>query len=68
MKHIFVSIKIKTLELYKLLKELEQMPLRRLRGEFSDEEESEPSIRAPRSNNVKVEDLRPDDAPMKSDS
>lgn len=54
---ILINIKNQIIKLYDLIKELDQMPMRRLQGEFYEEERKEPRVR--RKNNVKVEDLFP---------
>lgn len=57
MTRILTSLKNNVIKLYETIKELDQMPMRRLQGEFYEEERKEPRVR--RKNDVKVEDLFP---------
>lgn len=56
---ILAKIKEQALKLNDFLKKMEQMPMRGFQGDFYDDDDSKPAPRAPRKNNVKVEDLRP---------
>nr|WP_295899669.1 hypothetical protein [uncultured Bdellovibrio sp.] len=57
MIRVLANLKNNVIKIYNLIKELDQMPMRRLQGEFYEEERKEPRVR--RKNNVKVEDLFP---------
>lgn len=59
MKQFLISVKEQVLKICALIKELDQIPTRLLQGDFYDERETKPLKPAPRKNNVKVEDLRP---------
>lgn len=59
MKFSLLRIKDQVLKLYNYIKELERIPFRGFNDDFYDEEDAKPLKRAPRKNNVKVEDLRP---------
>ena len=59
MMKLLISIKDHVIKFNDFLKKMEQMPLRRFHGDFYEEEEDKkPAKRAPRKNNVSVEDLR----------
>lgn len=58
-KHFFVRVKEKALELNDFLKKIEKISMRGLEDEYYDDDDSKSSKPAPRKNNVKVEDLRP---------
>jgi hypothetical protein len=55
------TIKETVLKYYEFIKEIDEMTLSRLRGEdeFDRPEKKTEHKRAPRKNNVRVEDLRP---------
>lgn len=55
---IFADIKKQLVKLYAFIKELEQIPLRNFSGDF-DYDKKDDTPRAKRTNQVKVEDLRP---------
>ncbi|MEK2646084.1 hypothetical protein [Bdellovibrio sp. BCCA] len=57
MIRVLTSLKNQLIKFYNIIKELDQMPMRRLQGEFYEEERKEPRVR--RKNDVKVEDLFP---------
>lgn len=57
MKNSFQNLIKKAADFYQYLKELEEIPLRHLRGDFYEEKRKERP--APRKNKVKVDDLRP---------
>lgn len=67
MKRFFINIKEQALKLHNLIKELDKIPFRALQGDFYDEEEAQQAKPAPRKNNVKVEDLRPQRPSEKTD-
>lgn len=58
-KQFFIRVKEKALELNDFLKKIEKIPMRGLNDEYYDDDDSNSSKPAPRKNNVKVEDLRP---------
>ncbi|NUN06009.1 MAG: hypothetical protein HUU57_09620 [Bdellovibrio sp.] len=57
MKKVFANLKMHILKVYELIKELDQLPMRNMQGEFYEENKKTP--RVPRKNNVSLEDLRP---------
>lgn len=59
MKRFLINVREQVLKICVLIKELDQIPTRLLQGEFYDESEAKQLKPAPRKNNVKVEDLRP---------
>ncbi|WP_373997816.1 hypothetical protein [Bdellovibrio bacteriovorus] len=59
MMRSLAALKDRVFKIYEMIKELDQMPMRNLRGDFYDAEEPKKVKRAPRKNNVRVEDLRP---------
>lgn len=63
MKRLLINIKEQVLKLHNFIRELDQIPMRGFQGDFYDEEEAHTTKPAPRKNNVKVEDLRPQKSP-----
>ncbi|WP_413568277.1 hypothetical protein ACLWBD_11595 [Bdellovibrio sp. HCB117] len=59
MMRSLAALKDRVFKIYEMIKELDQMPMRNLRGDFYESEEPKKIKRAPRKNNVRVEDLRP---------
>lgn len=57
MMRVLAKLKANVIKIYEIIKELDQMPMRRMQGEFYEEERKEPRVH--RKNNVKVEDLFP---------
>jgi len=54
-----VTLKDMVVKYYEFIKEIDDMVLSRLRGEDEFDRPKKEHKRAPRQNNVKVEDLRP---------
>lgn len=52
------SIKNRLIKIYNIIKELEQIPVRNFSDDFDSDSKHEPA-KAKRTNQVKVEDLRP---------
>lgn len=54
---MLTAAKDRLVKLYQTIKSFDEMPIRMIQGEFYEEKKAE--VRAPRKNNVSVEDLRP---------
>ena len=54
---MLAALKVRAVKLYDTIKELDQMPMRMIQGEFYEEKKVE--VRVQRKNNVSVDDLRP---------
>ncbi|KHD88385.1 MAG: hypothetical protein OM95_09640 [Bdellovibrio sp. ArHS] len=59
MRKTLAALKGRVLKVYEVIKELDQIPLRNLRGDFYEAESPKKIKRVPRQNKVRVEDLRP---------
>ena len=59
MPKLFSAIIDRVVLVYEKIKELDQIPMRNFSGEFYEEKESKKTKPAARTNQVKVEDLRP---------
>lgn len=66
MKKAFANLKMQIFKAYEFIKELDQLPMRNMQGEFYEEKKKTP--RAQRKNNVSLEDLRPQRYDQNKDS
>ncbi len=57
MKKAFANLKMQLIKAYEFIKELDQLPMRNMQGEFYEEKTK--TSRAPRKNKVSLQDLRP---------
>ena len=57
MKKAFANLKMQIFKAYEVIKELDQLPMRNMQGEFYEEKSKVPRVQ--RKNNVSLEDLRP---------
>lgn len=57
--HFLIKLKDAVVKYYEFIKEIDDLVISRLRGEDEFDRPQKEHKRAPRQNNVKVEDLRP---------